>query len=246
MTGRLAGKVAVITGAARGMGAAEAELFVAEGAKVVLTDVNDHEGKTLTDRLGESAEYVHHDVGEQDDWVRLIEHVDTTRGGVDILINNAGVSRAGGINDFSWDDFDVMVRVNQRGVLLGMQAVLSSMRRRGGGSIINVASGAGLRGWTGLLAYSGTKFAVRGMTQAAAAELAADNIRANVINPGCIDTPMHQQNSAETQQSLLQRIPMKRFGEPAEVANMALFLASDESSYVTGTDFAVDGGILLV
>jgi 3alpha(or 20beta)-hydroxysteroid dehydrogenase len=244
MTGRLAGKVAIITGAARGMGAAEAELFVAEGAYVVLTDVND-EGKDLADRLGDRAEYLHHDVGEPADWANLIEHVDATRGGVDILVNNAGISRSGGIDDFSWDDFDVMVRVNQRGVLLGMQAVLAPMRRAGGGSIINVASGAALRGWTGLLVYSGTKFAVRGMTQAAAAELAADNIRANVIHPGCIDTPMHQQNPADTQQKLLERIPMKRFGEPIEVANMALFLASDESAYITGTDFAVDGGILL-
>jgi 3alpha(or 20beta)-hydroxysteroid dehydrogenase len=245
MTGRLEGKIAIITGAARGMGAAEAELFVAEGAQVLLADVKDDEGKQLADRLGDRAVYLHHDVGEAADWATLVEHAEIAWGGVDILVNNAGVSRSGGIDEFTWDDFDVMVRVNQRGVLLGMQAVLAPMRRQGSGSIINVASGAALRGWTGLLVYSGTKFAVRGMTQAAAAELAADNIRVNVIHPGCIDTPMHQQNPAETQARLLERIPMKRFGEPAEVANMALFLASDESSYITGTDFAVDGGILL-
>lgn len=245
MAGRLADKVAVVTGGARGMGAAEAELFVAEGAHVFIADVNDADGKSLAKRLGDSAEYLHHDVGEQGDWVDLVEHVRVTRGGVDILVNNAGVSRSGGIDDFSWDDFDVMVRVNQRGVLLGMQAVLASMRSRGAGSIVNIASGAALRGWTGLLVYSGTKFAVRGMSQAAAAELAKDNIRVNVVHPGCIDTPMHQQNPAETQEKLLARIPMNRFGKPTDVAAMALFLASDESSYITGSDFAVDGGILL-
>ena len=132
MTGRLADKVAIITGAARGMGAAEAEAFVTEGAHVLLADVNDDEGKTLADRLGDGAEYLHHDVGEQADWTKLVEHVEATHGGVDILVNNAGIPRSGGIDDFSWDDFDVMVRVNQRGVLLGMQAVLASMRRRGG------------------------------------------------------------------------------------------------------------------
>ena len=245
MTGRLMGKVAIITGAARGMGAAEAELFVGEGAHVLIADVNDADGNSLAQRLGDRAEYVHHDVGEQTDWTELVEHVRVTHGGLDILVNNAGISRSGGIDDFSWDDFDIMVRVNQRGVLLGMQAVLASMRNRGGGSIVNIASGAALRGWTGLLVYSGTKFAVRGMSQAAAAELAKDNIRVNVVHPGCIDTPMHQQNPAATQEKLLSRIPMNRFGEPTDVASMALFLASDESSYITGSDFAVDGGILL-
>ena len=243
--GRLAGKVAIVTGAARGMGAAEAELFVQEGATVVLTDVDDDGGKALADALGDRAEYVHHDVGDEADWQRLVAHVESVHGSVDVLVNNAGVSRGGRLEDLLWDDFDLMVRVNQRGVLLGMRAVIEPMRRAGGGSIVNVASAAALRGEPELIAYTGTKFAVRGMTQSAASELAADGIRVNVLHPGVIDTPMHQQNSPERQEWLVERIPLKRFGASADVAQMALFLASDASSYVTGVDFSVDGGIHL-
>lgn len=243
--GRLNGKVAIVTGAARGMGAAEAALFVDEGAFVVLTDVNDDEGSALAESLGARAEYVHHDVGDEASWTSLVKHVDGVRGGVDILINNAGISRGGTLEGFNWDDFDLMVRVNQRGVLLGMRAVIEPMRRAGRGSIVNIASAAALRGEPELIAYTGTKFAVRGMTQVAAAELAPDNIRVNVLHPGVIDTPMHQQNSPERQEWLASRIPLKRFGETKEIAEMALFLASDASSYITGADFAVDGGICL-
>lgn len=243
--GRLEGKVAIVTGAARGMGAAEAALFVAEGAFVVLTDVSDDEGKLLAESLGDRADYVHHDVGDETSWAELIKHVDDTRGGVDVLINNAGISRAGTLEQLDWDDFDLMVRVNQRGVLLGMQAVIEPMRRAGAGSIVNIASAAALRGEPELIAYTGTKFAVRGMTQVAAAELAPHKIRVNVVHPGCIDTPMHQQNSPERQEWLVNRIPLRRFGESKEIAEMALFLASDASSYITGSDFSVDGGIFL-
>jgi 3alpha(or 20beta)-hydroxysteroid dehydrogenase len=242
---RLEGKTAIITGAARGQGAAEAARFVAEGARVVLTDILDAEGKTVADELGDRAEYRHHDVGDDADWRELLEHVEAAYGGVDVLVNNAGISKAGSIEDFSWEDFDAMVRINQRGVLLGMRSVIAPMRRAGGGSIINIASGSALRGMAQFVCYSGTKFAVRGMTQVAAAELGPDNIRVNVIHPGCIDTPMHQLNSPERQEMLLERIPLKRFGESDEVANLAVFLASDESAYVTGSDFQVDGGIML-
>jgi len=245
VTGRLHSKVAIVTGAASGMGAAEAALFVDEGAHVVLTDVDDTAGEALADSLGAAAEYRHHDVGDEGSWRELLAHVESAHGGIDVLVNNAGVSRAGSIDELSLDDFDLMVRVNQRGVLLGMRAVIAPMRRAGRGSIVNIASGAALQGERGLIAYSGTKFAVRGMTQVAAAELAPDGIRVNVVHPGCIDTPMHQLNPPARQASLIERIPMKRFGEPREVAEMVLFLASDASSYITGTDFAVDGGILL-
>lgn len=245
MSGRLDGKVAIVTGAARGMGAAEAALFVEEGAYVFLSDVNDDEAGALAESLGERAEYVRHDVGDEASWTELVERAERTRGSVDVLVNNAGISRAGTLEELEWDDFDLMVRVNQRGVLLGMRAVVGGMRRAGGGSIVNVASAAALRGEPDLIAYTGTKFAVRGMTQVAAAELAPDKIRVNVVHPGCIDTPMHQQNSAERQEWLVNRIPLKRFGDSREVAEMALFLGSDASSYITGSDFSVDGGIFL-
>jgi 3alpha(or 20beta)-hydroxysteroid dehydrogenase len=243
--GRLDGKVAIVTGAARGMGAADAALFVEEGAVVVLTDVSDEEGSALAASLGERAHYEHHDVGDEDAWRALVEKVEKAHGSVDVLVNNAGVSRGGTLEDLLWEDFDAMVRVNQRGVLLGMRAVIEPMRRAGGGSIINIASAAALKGEPELIAYSGTKFAVRGMSQSAASELAPDHIRVNVIHPGVIDTPMHQQNSAERQEWLVERIPLKRFGESRDIAEMALFLASDASSYITGTDFSVDGGFPL-
>jgi 3alpha(or 20beta)-hydroxysteroid dehydrogenase len=244
-TERLEAKVAIVTGAASGMGAAVASAFVAEGARVVLTDINDEGGKDLADQLGTRAEFRHLDVGEEDEWTELVQHIESVHGSVDVLVNNAGITRAGTIRDLQWSDFDLMVRVNQRGVLLGMRAVIGSMQRAGAGSIINIGSGASLRGMADLLAYSATKFAVRGMTQSAALELASDNVRVNVIHPGCIDTPMHRQSSVERQRMLLGRIPLGRFGEPADVATMALFLATDEACYITGADFTVDGGILL-
>jgi len=245
MSGRLEGKVAIVTGAARGMGAAEATLFAAEGAKVVLTDVMDSEGRALAVSLGDSASYFHHDVASESDWAAVVAQVEKEHGRIDILVNNAGISRGSTTDQFWPDEFDLMVRVNQQGVLLGMRAVAAAMRRAGGGSIVNIASGAGVRGEPGLIAYSGTKFAVRGMTQVAAVELAADNIRVNVVNPGVIDTPMNAQNSPERLAVLLSRVPLKRMGHPREIAETVLFLASDASSYVTGADINVDGGFLL-
>ncbi|WP_433496982.1 SDR family NAD(P)-dependent oxidoreductase [Sphaerimonospora sp. CA-214678] len=243
--GRLDGKVAIVTGAARGMGAAEAALFVEEGASVVLTDVSDAEGMALADRLGERAEYVHHDVADEGDWSRVVEHVESAYGRIDVLVNNAGISRGGTLEGFLWEDFDLQVRINQRGPLLGMRAVVRPMRRSGGGSIVNVASAAALRGEPELITYSGTKFALRGMSQSAASELAADGIRVNSLHPGVIDTPMNAQNSPERLEWLAARIPLRRLGRPEEVAQMALFLASEMSSYITGCDFSVDGGVQL-
>lgn len=242
---QLDGKIAIITGAARGQGAAEAARFVSEGARVVVADVLDDEGRSTAEDLGDCAEYHHCDVGDADDWARLVAHVEATHGRIDVLVNNAGISRTGSIDDFLWEDFDAMVRINQRGVLLGMRAVAATMRRARRGSIINIASGAALRGMADLICYTGTKFAVRGMSQAAAAELGSDNIRVNLVHPGCIDTPMHRQSSAKRQQTLLHRIPLGRFGHVTEVADVVVFLASDASTYITGSDFQVDGGFLL-
>jgi len=149
------------------------------------------------------------------------------------------------MEDLPLADYDAMVRVNQRGVLLGMRAVAAPMHNAGGGSIVNVASVLAIRGMPDRIGYTATKFAVRGMTQVAAAELAADNIRVNLIHPGCIDTPMHQQHPAEEQARLLERIPLRRFGRPEEVAELATYLASDTAAYITGSDFVIDGGIFL-
>jgi len=242
---RLPGKVAIVTGAASGMGAAEARLFAAEGARVVLADVDDEAGAALARQIGGPASYWHLNVADHDSWAALITRVETAHGQVDILVNNAGIARENSVDDHRPEEFAQMVGVNQHGVMLGMNAVAGPMRRAGGGSIVNIASIAGVRGEPDMLAYTGTKFAVQGMTQVAAAELAADNIRVNVINPGVIDTPMHRQNTEEREQWLSQRIPLGRFGKPEEVARTALFLASDEASYITGADIRVDGGILL-
>lgn len=243
--GRLSGKVAIITGAARGMGAATSARFVAEGARVVVTDIDKDAGLAFAESLGAAAEFVQLDVGDETEWSSVVEAAEEKHGSIDILINNAGFSQVGSVEDFALKDFDGMVRVNQLGVLLGMRAVLAPMRRAGRGSIVNVASAAALHGLAGLVVYSGTKFAVRGMSQAAATELAPDNIRVNMIHPGATDTAMHQQNSAEWKAALLANIPLNRFGQPEDIAEMALFLASDSSSYITGSDFVVDGGFLL-
>ncbi|MET0453954.1 MAG: glucose 1-dehydrogenase [Mycobacterium sp.] len=244
-TARLDGKVAIVTGAARGQGAAEAAVFVREGAHVVLTDVLDDEGNALADQLGELAEYRHQDVAEESDWAELVAHVETTYGAVDVLVNNAAISLAGALDELPMADYDAMVRVNQRGVLLGMRAVATPMRRAKGGSIVNVASTLALRGMPDRIGYTATKFAVRGMSQVAAAELAPDGIRVNLIHPGCIDTPMINLLSSGERTRLLDRIPLQRFGQPDEVAELALYLASDASAYVTGADFVIDGGIFL-
>ena len=242
--GRLTGKVAIVTGAGGGQGAAEASLFVSEGAKVVLTDIDDARGQAVADGLGAAARFMHHDVSSLDDWQTVVEATLSSFGRLDILINNAGVYKPKGFDETDQALMDLHYRINVLGVFHGMKAVRGVLADVGGGRIVNVASGAGLRGYPGMFAYAASKWAVRGLTKCAAVELAPSGIRVNAILPGLIDTPMLGENSEEYMQTLIRFIPMGRLGGSEEIAEAALFLSSDASSYVTGAELAVCGGMM--
>lgn len=239
---RLNGKVALITGAARGMGAAEVRLFAAEGAKVVLTDVLEAEGRAVAAGIGQAACWLRHDVTQEADWAAAIALAQREFGGLDLLVNNAGIYQPSPLAACETALFERIWRVNQLGVFLGMRAVVPAMRARGGGAIVNISSIAGLRGFPGAVAYVGTKWAVRGMTKTAAVELAPDRIRVNSVHPGLIETPMIAANPAEVNAGVVAATPLKRAGSAEEVARLVLFLASEEASYITGAEVAVDGG----
>jgi 3alpha(or 20beta)-hydroxysteroid dehydrogenase len=241
----LKGKIALITGASRGQGAEEARLFAQHGATVVLTDVEDGGGEALARELSGSAMYVHHDVTDQASWDELMAIVGAQHHRVDVLVNNAGITRMAPFTETDVDDLDLLYRVNQRGVFLGMKAVVDLMRAAGGGSIINIGSGASSKVTPNTLAYASTKWAVIGMTKNAALELAAFNIRVNAILPGLIDTPMLEADTAERIEAFTAMTPLGRLGTAKDVAKTALFLASDESSFVTAGSFPVDGGLVL-
>ncbi len=244
--GKLEGKVALITGAARGQGEAEARLFATQGARVVLGDLLDADGEKVARSLGDRACYLHHDVSQEESWSRFVAAAREQFGRVDVLVNNAGIVYAAPILETSLEDYMRVIRVNQVGCLLGMQAVIPAMKDAGGGSIVNIASTAGLEGVAGLIAYSSSKFAIRGMTRTAALELGPLGIRVNTICPGGIDTVMARGEEFSSVDSSLVYggLPLGRIGQPAEVARLALFLASDDSSYCTGADFLADGGML--
>jgi 3alpha(or 20beta)-hydroxysteroid dehydrogenase len=237
--GRVDGKVALISGGARGMGAAHARMLVKEGAKVVIGDILDDEGKALADELGEAARYVHLDVTEADQWETAVATATDQFGLLNVLVNNAGIVALGRIGKFDMAKWQKVIDVNLTGTFLGMQAVVEPMRAAGGGSIINVSSIEGLRGSVMVHPYVASKWAVRGLAKSAALELGADKIRVNSIHPGFIRTPMtkHLPDDVVT-------TPLGRPGQSEEVSTFVVFLASDESSYATGTEFVVDGGLV--
>ena len=238
--GRLDGKVAIITGAARGQGAAEARLFVAEGARVVLADVLDEEGEAVAAELGDAATYAHLDVTDEAQWQATVALAQERYGPVTVLVNNAGVLHFQAVHKTELEDFDRILRVNVHGVFLGMKSVTDSMSRAGGGSIVNISSTAGLQGLPYLGAYVASKWAVRGLTKTAAIDLGHKKIRVNSVHPGGIDTPMVAGTSADA--PFYKRLPVPRMGSADEAARAVLFLASDEASYIAGAELAVDGG----
>ena len=239
---RLADKVCIITGAARGQGAAEARLFASEGATVWLTDVLDTDGKTVAAEIGGT--YRHLDVREESQWQALVDEILSSSGRVDVLVNNAGIFRSGRHFEISPGDFQEVMDVNCLGVFLGMRAVALPMREAGSGSIVNVSSLAGMTGTAGAFAYGTSKWAVRGMTKTAAVELGRRGVRVNSVHPGLIDTDMmHELPGSDDEPKLTRRIPLGRVAQADEVARLALYLASDESSYSTGSEFIVDGGL---
>lgn len=246
--GKLDGKVAIVTGAARGQGAAEARLFVSQGAKVLLGDVLDEEGALVAKELGDAAAYRRIDVTKEDDWTAAVDEVVERFGSLNILVNNAGIAKFGPLAMTSLEDYMAVINVNQVGVFLGMKSAVPAMTRSGGGSIINISSVDGMTGMFGVIAYVSSKFAVRGMTKTAALELGPLGIRVNSIHPGGVDTPMIRPADVPAASNMdltpfFKRVPLGRIGLPEDIAQLASFLASEESSYCTGSEFIIDGGL---
>lgn len=236
--GRVDGKVALVSGGARGMGASHSRLLVEEGASVVIADLLDEEGTALAEELGPRATFVHLDVTAPDQWDRAVAHATTTFGSLDILVNNAGIANGAALTEFTDEMWSKIIAINLSGVFYGMRAAVPALARSGHGSIVNISSVEGLQGSPGLHGYVAAKFGVRGLTKSAAVELAAAGIRVNSIHPGLIETPMTTGIDAAQLQ-----IPLGRAAKPEEVSRLVLFLASDESSYSTGSEFVIDGGL---
>lgn len=251
--GQLDGKVALITGGARGMGESHARLFVAEGAQVVVADVLTAEGEAVAKDLGEAASFVELDVTSEEAWKNAVETTVAHFGKLDVLVNNAGVAGACPIEETSLDEYRRVTEINQTGVFLGIREAIKPMVAAGGGSIINISSIDGLIGMANVLPYVASKFAVTGMTKTAALELGGRNIRVNSIHPGYIETPMsssvgvggeNPEMAEFFKNYVAKRVPAGRIGQPIDISNLALFLASDASSYCNGSQFVSDGGMI--
>ena len=237
--GRVDDKVAIITGGAQGMGAADARLLVAEGAKVVIGDILDEKGEALAAELGAAARYVHLDVSDEEQWQAAVDTAVKEFGKINVLVNNAGIVQVGPLKSLDVEKWNRVLAVNLTGAMLGIKAVLGPMKEAGGGSIINVSSIEGMRGASWVHSYVASKWGLRGLTKSAALELASDNIRVNSLHPGFIRTPMTKHFPDD-----MVSAPLGRPGRPEEVATFVVFLASDESSFSTGSEYVVDGGLI--
>ena len=248
LRGRLEGRIALVTGGASGQGEAEATLFAAEGAQVIVADVNDDAGKAVAHAIGDAARFLHLDVSVYDQWVGVARDVDQRFGRLDILVNNAGI----GVGPVRIDEIDLadhhrLFDINVHGVFYGIRTCLPLLKASGNASVINTSSIDGIAGVLGMSSYAATKFAVTGITKSTALELGAFGIRVNSIHPGVIATPMVKAAPQATQRRLdvlMARQPIPRAGTAEEIAKLALFLASDDSSYCTGAEFVIDGGHL--
>ncbi len=238
--GRVQGKVALVTGGARGMGAAHAQALVSQGARVLIGDMRDDDGRAVAEKLGQAAHFVHLDVTDPDQWDRAVEAAVARFGRLDALVNNAGIVKVGPLRGSSISEWHRVLDVNLTGAYLGMRAAIEPMIvGGGGGSIVNISSVEGLAGSAHLHSYVAAKFGLRGITKSAAVELAQHNIRVNSIHPGLVHTPM----SKGVTEEFMTPIPMRRGAAPAEVSTFVVFLVSDESAYATGAEFVVDGGL---
>ena len=237
---RFDGTVALVSGGARGMGAQHVRGLVGEGARVVFGDLLDDEGQRLAEELGDSARYVHLDVTSDDDWQAAVATTESEYGPIGLLVNNAGIVAYAAVADMEPDEFRRVIDINLTGTFLGMHYTIPSLRKAGGGAIINISSTAGLMGYATICAYGASKWGVRGMTKVAAMELGGDNIRVMSIHPGPIRTPMTESMGDE----LTAAQPIKRFGQPEEVTRLLLFMAS-EATYSTGSEWIIDGGAVL-
>ncbi len=246
MAGRLKGKIAIVTGAASGIGAAHARIFAGEGAKVVVTDIKPAAGEAIVADIrsqGHDALFLEHDVASEDSWAEVVDRAVARFGGLTTLVNNAGLNHMRGVEDETVEGWNHIVSIDQTGTWLGMRAVMPHLRASGNGAIVNISSVLGIMATVTCLSFHAAKGAVRMMSKAAAQEYADRGVRVNSIYPGMIDTPQLDTMLPEEREMIRTSIPMKRIGLPEEVANCSLFLCSDEASYVTGAEIIVDGGL---
>ena len=246
MAGRLDGKIAIITGAGSGIGAAHARIFAREGAKVAVTDIRESVGLAVVEQIGQAggeAVFLHHDVASEESWASVVEQVAGKFGGITTLVNNAGLNHMRGVEDETVEGWNHIVSIDQTGTWLGMKAAMPHLRASGNGAIVNISSILGIMATVTCLSFHAAKGAVRMMSKAAAQEYADRGVRVNSIYPGMIDTPQLDTMLPDEREMIRTSIPMKRIGLPEEVANCSLFLCSDEASYVTGAEIIVDGGL---